>query len=315
MRSRTTTALGLLGAFALLLSSSTSAQTLSSDPFESLPTALKEGDDSHDRRQLTFRLIDEIPLPGPLPGGGPRWSGETIEIPVAGGIARLDPTPGAEPRLTLADAPQQLAADPQRWVENDRGRLRFSADEAGYVHGEKRCKRCSRGWKKKWKLRVAGVSPAPPLVTGKRVCFGSFDNRAYCVKARNGHRVWVVGVEGRVSQPLVRWMSSSTLVLARRKKTRKGPEESAILATLEQGSELLALSERDGLRIAGMKLRAGEGEIVSVPLATPDGRVVLARQGYADADAALLIYRLVEPLREPAAPDPQPDAEESPDPG
>lgn len=292
MRSGTVLALGLLTAIPW---SGLAGQTLTSDPFDGLPSALDPGEEGVIRKRLVFHLDAEIPLPGPLPGVGPRREGQTIVIPVAGGTARVQPVEGAEPRVTAGARLDGPDTGEETWVENDRGRLRFRAESSGLVRAERRCKRCSRGWKKKWKLRAPGVSPVPPLVVGKRVCFGSNANSVYCVKTRNGHRLWAAAVDGRVSQRLVHWDAAPEAPESRPAGWQRREAAGALLAVLEQGSELVALSAHDGLEIASMKLASGEGKIVSVPVTTGDGRVVTARQGYAEADAALAVYRLVEP--------------------
>jgi hypothetical protein len=53
---------------------------------------------------------------------------------------------------------------------------------------------------------------------------------------------------------------------------------------------------------------ASEGEqIVGSPVTTPDGHVILARQGYAAGDAGIIVLKLVQ-----ADPDPAPGAESVP---
>ncbi len=282
----------VVGAWFLLACSDTRAQILSADPFENPPLAGKQDRDPAPP-QLIFRLLAEIPLPGPLPGVGPRWTGETIEIPVAGGIAALPLDSEGAPRILPEAAGVDAAPGGEGWAENARLGMRFRADPSGVVWAEKRCGGCPRGWKKKWQLRAAGVSPAPPLAVGKYVYFGSLDNRVFCVRARNGHRVWAVDVGGRVARPLVSWTPPPDLAAAATPSPTA--PRAAVLAVLEEGAELLALSDRDGARIAGMKLVAGQGKLVSVPLATPDGRLAVARQNYAETDAALLLLRLVPP--------------------
>lgn len=289
------------GVWVALTCSDATAQILSADPFENLPLAAEQGRGPAPP-QLIFRLLAEIPLPGPLPGDGPRWTGDAIEIPVAGGIAVVPIEDGEGLRILPDTAGVEAAPAAENWVESAKLRMRFHADPSGVVRAERRCGRCSRGWKRKWQLRAAGVSSVAPLVVGKRVYFGSLDNRVLCVRARNGHRVWAVDVGGRVAQPLVSWTGppADAAVGATHSSSPAAPL-GAVLAVLEEGSELLVLSDRDGARIARMKLVTGQGKIVSVPLTTPDGRLAVARQNYAETDAALLLLRLVPPQPLPAA--------------
>jgi hypothetical protein len=271
------------------------AQTLTNDPFAGLPTEVTGS--SAARPTLIFQLVAEIALPGPLPGPGPRWNGETVEIAVAGGTAVVVPEPDAIAGLVPGVSGGEDDPAEQRWAENSRGKLRFRTDSDGWVRAEKRCKRCKRGWKKKWRLRGAGAPGLSPLVLDRRVCYGGMDNRVYCNKARNGHRIWAVNVGGRVSERLVHWAGVRMGERSDLRLAAVSPDAvTAILAILEQGSELVALSEADGFRIGALKLAAGEGKLVSVPVTTPDGRIVAARQSYAESDAALLVYRLIPPV-------------------
>ena len=48
--------------------------------------------------KLVFRLLAEIPLPGPLPGDDPRLRDNLVEIGVAGGTMVTEAIPDATPR-------------------------------------------------------------------------------------------------------------------------------------------------------------------------------------------------------------------------
>ena len=117
------------------------------------------------------------------------------------------------------------------------------------------------------------------------------DNRIYSLKARNGHRVWTADIGGRISTPLMQWRGEIP------EPTAKDPlatrELTLILAVPASGSEMVALESEAGRQVASMRLPEGGGKLVSGPLATPDGRVVVARQQYAESEASLLVYRLV----------------------
>lgn len=289
---------------ALLAASQVAGQTLSSDPFENLPLAVEPAAHDPDSAQLAFKLLDEIPLPGPLPGPGPRLVEDAIEIPVAGGTARIPLSLEGEPRIadpeTAAGSGPTTGPATPVWVENEPGKLRFGADGAGWLRAERRCRRCERGWKKEWKLRVPGLAGAPPLVVGKNVCFGALDNRVTCVRAGNGHRRWTVDVGGRVLQPLVYWPGPEPAPDERRRRPKRHPP-GAVLAVIERGAQLAVIAADDGLRLGGVSFDTGRGKLVSFPLATQDGRIVVARQGYAETDASLLVYSL-QPAPKPATP-------------
>jgi len=285
------------------------AQSLSSDPFEVLPAAPEA--EAAPEPMLRLGLVAEIPLPGPLPGAGPRWTGREVEVPVAGGVALVPPEPGAEARVSVGS---DTAADPapDGWVQDSAGRRRYAVDERGWLRAQRRCPRCTSGWKGAWKLRAAGAPGVPPLLVEHRVCFGSLDNRVQCVRARNGHRTWSVEVGGRVRRPLALWCAvpagadiNEDVKKKRKKKEEAEPPEPTrlLLAVLDQGSELLLLAASDGHRVAALKLPPSVGALVGVPLTTPDGLLVLARQDYAESAAALLVYRVESPP--PARPRPE----------
>lgn len=266
------------------------AQTLTNDPFKNLPSEVTAPTEDPDSIQLAFDLVFELPLPGPLPHGGPRIQGNEIEIPVAGGRAVLPLALLEESSVLVTESGSGAAAVDEEWSVSESGRLRFRVDPTGWIRAEKRCKRCERGWKKKWKLRALGAAAAPPLAVGNQVCFGALDNRVYCVKERNGHRRWASQVGGRVTQRLVHWPGPP---LDEDDPTEDdGRARGAVVAVLERGARLVLLAEDDGVAIGQLQFGATNGKIVNVPLATPDGRLVLARQGYADSDAKLLVYRL-----------------------
>jgi outer membrane protein assembly factor BamB len=271
----------LLGA--VLAPAGAHAQPEAEDPFGGLPEAPPESAPQPPAPLLTLRLLGEVPLPGPLPGGAPRWTGTRIEVPVAGGIASLAPETTAVAELRPAPG---APVPEDRWAVDARGQLRFGTSDEGFVVAEERCKRCERGWKRRWRLRVPGSVRARPLVHGRRVFFGALDNRIYAVKAKNGHRVWAVDVAGRMLEPLV---------LARGPSTAGEAGTDVILAVPDGGAELLALDPATGIRLARHSLEPDQGQLVGVPLNLPDGRVAVARQEYTETEAALMLYEITGP--------------------
>ncbi|HKQ59678.1 MAG TPA: PQQ-binding-like beta-propeller repeat protein, partial [Candidatus Polarisedimenticolaceae bacterium] len=145
--------------------------------------------------------------------------------------------------------------------------------------GRLQCERLRRDgrWKRTFKLRLPGEGPLTPLVTPRRVFFGTPDDRVYCIKRRNGHRVWAADVPGRVRQPPVFW---------------KGPPLEAVLVVPDSGAKLIALRASDGAQLATHEIREQDGRIVAVPAVTPDGKIVAALQRYAPEQAAVRILEL-----------------------
>ncbi|MCP3979929.1 MAG: PQQ-binding-like beta-propeller repeat protein [bacterium] len=249
---------------------------------------------------LGFIVVHEIPLPGPLPGESPRIDGELAGITVSGGEIRFDWREGrvASYEALLEEAPE-AAVPADAWSVSRGETHRYGPHDRRWIVAQKACKRCKRGWKRVWKLRVPGSTVAPPLVTDKRVFFGALDNRVYAVKRRNGHRVWAVDLEGRASRRLIALSDLATQ-----------DEQALLLAVPGHGTAILALDMADGSRKAAFRLEENDGRIVGVPVPTPDGHILVARQKYRDNEASLLVLRLgrlpeIEPATEPeAAPEP-----------
>ena len=259
--------------FSLFALSETGAQSYVDAGLDDLaPPADSESKDRPPK--LIFSLLAEIPLPGPLPGDGPRLRGDLIEIGVAGGTVVTRPVPDATPQLIDS----AFGRDPTvSWVTDERQRTRFRSVPGGALEAQKSCRRCKTGWKRSWRLRVPGNTLVPPLVADRRVYIGALDNRVYSLKARNGHRVWTVDIGGRISTPLMLWRGEIP------QPTPQDPlatrELTLILAVPASGSEMVALEGQGGRQVASMRLPEGGGKLVSGPLATPDGTVVVARQG------------------------------------
>ena len=245
--------------------------------------------------RLSMVLEADIPLPGPLPGEGPRLVDQTIEIPVANALAVTDWVEGAQPQLRPARPTQATSADSVSWIEDPQGRFRYQARPEGRIVAQKRCKSCALGWKQVWSLRVGGSTLGTPLVTDQRIYFAALDNRVYSVKRKNGHRVWAVDIGHRISASLSLWRP--TLDDARQ---LEGAPPALLLAVPDDGSELLALSLENGATAASFQVQNGD-TLVGTPITTPDGRIVVARQRYAPTQASLLVLKIVGPIPEPAA--------------
>ena len=294
-----------LAATALLLGSAVAAfaQTASVSPFDEEFLRSFPEDEGDRAPELAFAMLNEIALPGPLPGGSPRLLEGEVAIPVSGTMALADWRDAATPRLDstlLGSVPAE--PNPDAWFRFDDGKYRYRALPEGRIVAEKRCKRCTRGWRKRWSLRVAGSTVSPPLITPTRIYFAALDNRLYCVKRKNGHRVWSADVESRVSRGLVRWQ-----VFGGIPGGRDRPELELILVVPDDRAEVQAWHAASGKRVATFPLGDGGGRVVGVPLPTPDGKLLVARQRYAPGDASLLVLELAAP--DPAVSSAAPEAE------
>ncbi|NIM01339.1 MAG: PQQ-binding-like beta-propeller repeat protein [Acidobacteria bacterium] len=241
-----------------------------------------------DPPELQFESVTDIGIVGPLVSG-PRDLDGAVYVGTAAGPVRVNwagPTPTAERVAFLATEP---SAD---WgLSPDRSHRAKPVD--GRLVVQKACKGCGSGWRRRWRLRVPGLAPVPPVMTAKRVYFGSSDNRIYGVRRKNGHRLWATALEGRVLRELALWVATGT---------ERAPQVAAILAVPEPGAELVVLDVYSGSVVLRYRL-AEEGDvIVGSPVATPDGYVILARQGYTEQDASVIILKLVhmEPELPPA---------------
>ena len=225
-----------------------------------------------------FAEVVEIPLPGPLTGQGPRWAGEQVEVPLVSGIARTGWQPGATPEILKAAEGNPLPLS-ERWVLSPDGRYRARIDSRGRIETQRACRRCKRGWKRDWRARLPAASIVPPAIDNRFVYVGTLDNRAYALKRRNGHRVWFADLGRRVMRPLV--VSGSN----------EEGSEPLLLVLPGAGDRLLALATADGAERASYELSDG-GSLVGGALPTPDGHILVAKQGYRRERAGLLVLAL-----------------------
>ena len=271
--------------------SAASAQTLQGDVFDPemlLPDA--EVGAVPDSELLAFRPLREIALPGPLPAEGPRWEDGRIAIPVAGGLA----FGGEDGRIELREPSGAGSAGepvgPSAWGVAPDGAYRVTGLTSGWIVAEKRCRRCRNGWRRDWTLRVPGSSFATPLVTARRVYFGTTDNRVFSLKRRNGHRLWEAEVDGRASRAIALWESDLP--------TEGAAPLAALLVVPETGSALLALDVQSGEEVARFELEENEA-LVGGAVVTPGGDVVVARQSYDAQTASLIVLSLEAAPRRP----------------
>lgn len=237
--------------------------------------------------ELRLVMVTEIDLRGPLISG-PRWVGNQVEVHTAGGLVRAAWTAESIPVLVDAATTGAPVEEASAWAMSPDGMYRAKPVGDRLLLVQKACRGCNSGWRRRWRLQVPGLAPTLPIMTAKRVYYGSADNRVYGVKRKNGHRLWVTALDGRVLRPLALWVDP----------VASTPAIAAILAVPEPGREMVVLDAFSGSPLLRYRL-AGEGDkVVGEPLTTPEGYVILARQGYTDNDAGLIVLKLVHPAQD-----------------
>jgi len=235
--------------------------------------------------ELRFASVTKIDLSGPLVSG-PRLVGDQVEVRTSQGLVRAVWRDEFVPVLVDVAAVGTTVEDALAWTMSPNGTYRTKPVSDQLLVVQKACHGCNSGWRRCWRLRVPGLAPTPPVMTAKRVYYGAADNRVYSVKRKNGHRLWVTVLDGRVLRPLALWIDPDA---------SKQPGIAAILAVPEPGRELVVLDAFSGSPVLRYRL-AGEGDkLVGAALTTPDGHVILAWQGYTPDDAGLIVLKLVHP--------------------
>jgi hypothetical protein len=227
--------------------------------------------------KLVFELVGEVTLPGPL-GDAPAWiADEQVVIPVQGGLARVAPDPDATPSVGPGEAPPP----PAGWVVSpDAPPRRFRATPEGIVE----CQRWSKSrkrWVHRWKIVAPNSLLSMPVLVGPRLCYAGLDDRVTCVRASNGHRLWSVDLGDRISWQIAAWPAALVGDI----------EKSILLVVPDDGARIIALDAFDGRRIAAFELTSSR-RFVSSPLVLGGDRIAVARKGYDDAEAALVLLRL-----------------------
>ena len=243
---------------------------------------------------LDFSLAAEIPLLGPVSANGAGLANGRMVLRGPSGFVSVPLAPGEQ--VESAQAPPLAAnTDAEGWVYAPEGGWRYRTLPGGEVVAQ-RWWGSRYGWRPRWTLRVGSGTPSPPVLVNGRLIFGAQDDLVYAVRADNGHRLWVMDVGDRVSRPLALWHGTFDVKGAPR-------EVDVVLVAPDDALTVQALDVFDGSRLARFsadKLPNGDS-IVSAPLVTDDGKIVVAHQGYAPEDASVLVLRL-----DPAAPPPPP---------
>ncbi|MDX1388395.1 MAG: PQQ-binding-like beta-propeller repeat protein [Acidobacteriota bacterium] len=279
-----------------------SAQNLPTDAVNSpnnYPPVLPEREGPPPPR-LVFLTMEEVALPGQLSEHPLAVEGEEITLPVAGGRAWVRLKPDPRVRVVPGATPVAGQGGDESWVYSEDGRARFRSLAEGRVEAEVYAPNKDE-WRPDWSFRVGGAVLAPPVVDGERLFFGSLDDQVYAVRSDNGHLLWADDVGARVSRPLGLWRGE----LLPEEPDEIPREYALIIVVPDDGSTIQALDSHDGQRVAFLEMPEFEPGLVSPPLVDSEGAIVVARQKYEAADAALMVYRLAPP--EPA---PEADADE-----
>ncbi len=244
--------------------------------------------------ELHLAQATEIPLRGPLLSG-PALVDGLIEIRTSGGLARA-PWNGGDGKPELdPSAPPPAPADELLWALSPDATHRAKPAGEAQLLVQKACAGCESGWRRGWRLRVAGLAQVPPVVTERRVYYGAADNQVYAVKRKNGHRVWSTPLDGRVLRPIALWIDPQG-------PSEKGePPAAALLVIPEPGAELIVLDTLGGRRSTRYRMQKEGDHLVGAALSTPDGYVVLARQGYTPEDASLIVLKVLQNSTKPGA--------------
>ena len=228
---------------------------------------------------LVFERLGEIKLPGPLGATSGFAADGLVVIPVEGGWVRVAPEVDATPTMIPAVDPP-LAPE---WIVSANGKRRFRTTPEGLVEAQRRS-RGRKKWVSSWRIVAPNSILAPPLLIGPRVCYAGLDDRVTCVRASNGHRLWAVDLGDRLSRGLTAWPAS-----------REGAVDGEILLVVpDDGASVIALDAYDGRRVASFELPATHHFASSALVASRD-RIAIARKGYEDRDAALVLLRLTHP--------------------
>jgi len=227
---------------------------------------------------LNFERLGEIALPGPLTGRTAWIADGLVAVPVEGGVARVAPDSGATPVMTEGSEPP--AAE---WIVSPNGKRRYRTTQEGLVEAERRS-RARRGWSRSWRIVAPNSILSPPVLVGLRLCYAGLDDRVTCVRASNGHRLWAVDLGDRLSRALAIWSAEGS----------GGTAGEIVLAVPDDGASVIALDAYDGRRVATYELLSHH-HFASPALVVAGDRIAIARKGYDDREAALVLLRLTPP--------------------
>jgi hypothetical protein len=225
---------------------------------------------------FVFERVGEVALPGPL-GSAPGWiENGLVAVPVDGGIARVAAEPDAQPSVGAGGE-----APAVEWVVASSGKRRYRTTAEGLVEAEHRRSTKKDRWSRSWRIIAPNSILSPPVLVGPRLCYAGLDDRVTCVRASNGHRLWAVDLGDRLSRALACWPSCGD----------NAGDDAIILAVPDDGASVIALDAYDGRKIATYDLPAHH-RFASPALVVSHDRIAIARKGYEDREAALVVLRL-----------------------
>lgn len=240
----------------------------------------------------------EIRVSGPLRAGPLALRADYVLLPTPDGAIRVE-LGGENETTRLTGERSGPELDRFRWIVARNGRFRWrTAPEGGLIVEKRRNERAE--WKKSWRLSTPAPLSSPPTQVGRRLVYTTSDGRAHAVRLSNGHRLWATDLGERVSAATAVWSGSLSPSDAARGSA--GEAYFLLLVVPDSGTALLAIDVYDGRVLARGSIPGGRGRLVSAPLLLTNGRIAVARQGYALEDAALGFFRVRE-SQEKTSPD------------
>ena len=233
---------------------------------------------------IRLRVERSVALLGPLAPGLAELQNGSIRVPLSVGHAVVDLDTGTV--REAGDVPAEPVGETEWVIGGPAERFRFRSEPGNppVLAAERRSKGPDGAWKRRWMLRVPGLSTVP-LVIRDRVFVGTRDNRVLGLRAKNGHRLWSQDVGDRVLAPLSPW-SAEIAVPSGAPRSVAG-----ILVVPEDGKRVIVLDPFDGAKLATLEIPGADARADGGAVAAPDGRIVLLVRGYAPEDVSLLVAR------------------------
>ncbi len=228
---------------------------------------------------LVFERLGEITLPGPLAPRSAWLADDLVLVPLADGLVRVAPESGATPVAVPADGRPEAS----EWVASPNGKRRYRTTPEGLVEAEHR-RRARARWARSWRIVSPNSIVAPPILFGPRLCYAGLDDRVTCVRASNGHRLWTVDLGDRLSHALSLWPAQAD----------RPADGEFLLVVPDDGASVIALDAYDGRRVATYALPPNH-RFASPALVASRDQIAIARKGYDEREAAVVLLRLKAP--------------------
>ena len=199
----------------------------------------------------------------------------------------MAPETDAKPTIV----PELAVPEASEWIVSLDGKRRYRTTQEGLVEAQRRSRVHKTKWVKSWRIIAPNSIMAPPILLGPRLCYAGLDDLVTCVRASNGHRLWAVDLGDRLSRGLTCWPGCQGI-----------PADGEVLLVVpDDGASVVALDAYDGRRIAAFDLPATQ-RFASQALVVSGERIAVARKGYDEKEAALVLLRLIPPPAAPPAP-------------